>query len=59
MKTDFVTRLHAFRKKRQDMLAKTTVQDADGKLVRCDGIENFFLHKAWTEISDNLQMFYH
>ena len=59
MRTDFVSRLHAFRKKRQDMLAKTPIYDADGKLPRCDSIELYFLHKAWVEINDNMQRFYH
>ena len=59
IKNDFVSRLKDFRKKRQQMLAKTPIYDADGKLPRCDSIENYFLHQAWKEISDNLQRFYH
>ena len=56
---DFVTRLTKFRKKRQELLAKTPIWDADGKLARCDGIELYLLRQSWKEISDSLQRFYH
>ena len=56
---NFTQRLHNFRKKRLEILAKTKVADADGKIPRMDDIECHFLYRSWAEISDNLQKFYH
>ena len=56
---DSIQRLQNFRKKRETMLATTTIADADNKIARTDSIELYFLKKAWLEVSDNLQRFYH
>ena len=37
---------YRYRKKRQELLAKTPIWDADGKLARCDGIELYLLRQS-------------